>query len=162
MPYGIDIFSHYQKSGSKFKIRFERRIYIPLPDVQARRFLLENNLTKNKNLLTPQNLEEIAVASEGYWFCPKTDLIIFSFSGSDMSNLVKDAVYGPVRKCQAATHFARINDNGQQKFVPVIDRDLNKWHPSQLIQKVLTELNGEDLKVPDVDMVIFLFKNSMN
>lgn len=70
-----------------------------------------------------------------------------------MANLVKDAVYGPVRKCQLAKHFARIMEDGKTKYMPVLEKDLNKWHPSQIVQKILTELSGDELKVPDVDMV---------
>jgi len=70
-----------------------------------------------------------------------------------MANLVKDAVYGPVRKCQLAKHFARIMDGGQTKYMPILEKDLNKWHPSQIVQKTLTDLSGDELKVPDVDMV---------
>ena len=79
------------------------------------------------------------------------------FSGSDMSNLVKDAVYGPVRKCQLAKHFARIIEGNTTKYMPVLEKDLNKWHPSQIVQKTLTDLSGDELKVPDVDMVQTLF-----
>lgn len=70
-----------------------------------------------------------------------------------MSNLVKDAVYGPVRKCQLAKHFARIIEGNTTKYMPVLEKDLNKWHPSQIVQKTLTDLSGDELKVPDVDMV---------
>lgn len=130
LPWGLD---------SAIRRRFERRIYIPLPDYEARRFLIENNLKKNKHTLTKENIDEAALKSDG-------------FSGSDMSNLVKDAVYGPVRKCQLAKHFAKINDNGQTKYMPVLEKELHKWHPSQIVQKTLTELSGDELKVPDVDM----------
>jgi len=130
LPWGLD---------SAIRRRFERRIYIPLPDFEARRFLIEHNLKKNKHTLTKENIDEVAHKADG-------------FSGSDMANLVKDAVYGPVRKCQLAKHFARIIEDGKTKYMPVIDRDLNKWHPSQIVQKTLTDLSGDDLKVPDVDM----------
>jgi vacuolar protein-sorting-associated protein 4 len=130
LPWGLD---------SAIRRRFERRIYIPLPDYEARRFLVESNLKKNKHLLNKDNMDEIARKTEG-------------FSGSDMANLVKDAVYGPVRKCQLANHFARVMDEGKQKFMPVLERDLNKWHPSQIVQKTLTDFTGDELKVPDVDM----------
>ncbi len=70
-----------------------------------------------------------------------------------MANLVKDAVYGPVRKCQLAKHFAKVFENGVTKYMPVMEKDLNKWNPSQIVQKVLTDLSGDELKVPEVDMV---------
>lgn len=70
-----------------------------------------------------------------------------------MSNLVKDAVYGPVRKCQLARHFFRIIEDGKTKYMPVLDQDLPRYPQNQIVQKVLTDLSGDDLKVPDVDMV---------
>ncbi len=45
--------------------RFERRIYIPLPDFEARRFLVENNLKKNKHTLSKQDIDEIAQKADG-------------------------------------------------------------------------------------------------
>jgi len=69
-----------------------------------------------------------------------------------MANLVKDAVYGPVRKCQMANHYAKIFEDGKTKYTPVLDKDLNKWNPSVIQKMTLIDINGEDLKVPDVGM----------
>jgi len=77
LPWGLD---------TAIRRRFERRIYIPLPDIDARLFLVKHNLRKNPHDLNEEQMKEIAAKCDGY-------------SGSDMSNLVKDAVYGPVRKC---------------------------------------------------------------
>lgn len=71
-----------------------------------------------------------------------------------MSNLVKDAVYGPVRKCQLAKYFFRIQEDGKVKYMPVMDKDIGRYPQNQIVQTVLTDLNGDELKVPDVDMVI--------
>ena len=60
--------------------RFEKRIYIPLPDVEARLFMAQFHLKKTPHSLTQQDFETIAQKTEG-------------FSGSDMANLVKDAAY---------------------------------------------------------------------
>lgn len=57
--------------------RLEKRIYIPLPDVGARRSLLEINL-KEVKLAEDVDLENIAKLSEGY-------------SGADITNLCRDA-----------------------------------------------------------------------
>ena len=70
-----------------------------------------------------------------------------------MSNLVKDAVYGPVRKCQLAKYFFRVIEDGKTKYMPVMDQEVGRYPPNQIVQKVLTDLSGDELKVPDVDMV---------
>jgi vacuolar protein-sorting-associated protein 4 len=130
LPWGLD---------SAIRRRFERRIYIPLPDTEARRFLIEHNLKKNKHTLSKEEIDEVALKTDG-------------FSGSDMANLVKDAVYGPVRKCQMANYYAKIFEDGKTKYTPVVDKELSKWNQSQLVKMTLTDILGEDLKVPDVGM----------
>ncbi len=72
-----------------------------------------------------------------------------------MSNLVKDAVYGPVRKCQTATLFGKIQDpqTGALKFTPVVEHEANKWNPNALVKMSLIDIKGEQLAVPDVNMV---------
>lgn len=65
--------------------RFEKRIYIPLPDMPARKFLLQHNLKDTPNSLAEEDFHRLANQAEG-------------FSGADMSILVRDAVLEPVRK----------------------------------------------------------------
>ena len=45
--------------------RFERRIYIPLPDEIARRYLLIHNMKKTKHSLTEEDFDLIAEKTEG-------------------------------------------------------------------------------------------------
>jgi vacuolar protein-sorting-associated protein 4 len=40
--------------------RFQRRIYIPLPEYPSRLHMLKNNMKNNKNSLTEKDFEEIA------------------------------------------------------------------------------------------------------
>lgn len=47
-------------------IRFERRIYIPLPDTPARTFLLEHEMKKTKHDLTKQDFEKLGELTDGY------------------------------------------------------------------------------------------------
>lgn len=72
--------------------RFEKRIYIPLPDVHARKEMFRIDVGKNFNTLTDQDFKILADKTEGY-------------SGYDISILVKDALMQPVRRVQSATHF---------------------------------------------------------
>lgn len=60
--------------------RFQRRIYIPLPEYEARLHMLKHNMEKNIHTLSEDNFEELA---------KKTNM----FSGSDLSILVRDAIY---------------------------------------------------------------------
>lgn len=45
--------------------RFERRIYIPLPDPIAREYLLTQLAKKTTHLLTEKDIEELAQITEG-------------------------------------------------------------------------------------------------
>lgn len=45
---------------SALRRRFEKRIYIPLPDIEAREYLLKNKLKGLDKLLTPQDFKYIA------------------------------------------------------------------------------------------------------
>jgi vacuolar protein-sorting-associated protein 4 len=83
LPWNID---------SAIRRRFEKRIYIPLPEEQARERMFAINLGKTPHNLTANDFKELAALTPG-------------FSGSDMSVLVRDAIMEPVRKCQDATHF---------------------------------------------------------
>ncbi|XP_041363385.1 fidgetin-like protein 1 [Gigantopelta aegis] len=64
--------------------RFIKRLYIPLPECAARRHIIKNLMTTQKNNLSDSQLDEIAKKTEGY-------------SGSDMANLCKEAALGPIR-----------------------------------------------------------------
>lgn len=80
---------------SAIRRRFEKRIYIPLPDEEARYVMLKMNIGDTPNSLTDQDLRTLADRTE-------------RFSGADISVLVRDALMQPVRKVQSATHFKRV------------------------------------------------------
>lgn len=48
--------------------RFERRIYIPLPEVRARLGLISNLIKHNPNEISEEDLEILAQKTEGYCF----------------------------------------------------------------------------------------------
>jgi len=72
--------------------RFEKRIYIPLPDIQARVGQFKIRLGHTPNELTEDDFMELGKATEGY-------------SGSDITIVVKEAMMMPVRRCSTATKF---------------------------------------------------------
>lgn len=76
--------------------RFERRIYIPLPDANARANLFALSVGNTPCTLTQQDYKQLADMTDGY-------------SGSDISVLVRDALMQPIRKVQNATHFKKVS-----------------------------------------------------
>ena len=83
--------------------RFEKRIYIPLPEMEARMTMFRIHVGKTPNDLTEQVYMELGKESEG-------------FSGSDISVVVREALMEPLRICQTAKFF-RVTNNG--KYEPV-------------------------------------------
>merc|ERR1719444_106638 len=72
--------------------RFEKRVYIPLPDSEARAYMVKLNLGDTPNDLSEEDFDRIGEITEGA-------------SGSDIKVLVKEALMEPLRKCQQAKHF---------------------------------------------------------
>jgi len=64
--------------------RFPKRIYVHMPDFDARIALLEKLLSKHDNPLSQREIVQIAQQTEGY-------------SASDLTALAKDAALGPIR-----------------------------------------------------------------
>lgn len=81
--------------------RFQKRIHIPLPDENARRALFKIHSGELCQGFTEQNFAELARRTDG-------------FSGSDIANIVQDALMVPVKKVHSATHFRRVGC-----FVPI-------------------------------------------
>lgn len=87
IPWGLD---------SAIRRRFEKRIYIGLPEAPARTTMFKIHLGSTPSTLTPEQLKDLGERTEGY-------------SGSDISTLVRDAIMQPIRKVQTATHFKHVS-----------------------------------------------------
>jgi len=87
--------------------RFERKIYISLPEEHARKGMFRIHLGKTPHTLTDNDFSELAQKSPGY-------------SGSDIFTVVKEASMEPIRKCQSATWFKQ-DPNGF--FIPSTPND---------------------------------------
>lgn len=85
--------------------RFQKRIYISLPDATARSGILKNRGSKTKNSVTEDDWVTLGNESEGY-------------SGSDLSIVVNEALMMPVRRCQSATRFKRTPEGGLTPTFP--------------------------------------------
>ncbi|KAJ6246910.1 vacuolar protein sorting-associated protein 4a [Anaeramoeba flamelloides] len=125
--------------------RFDKRIYIPLPDVVARARIFEIHLGKTPHSLKKRDFKKLAQKTEGY-------------SGSDISVIVKDALMQPVRKVQTATHFKRVK--GPDPEDPDVIRDdlLTPCSPGDngAFEKNWMDIESNDLIVPDITMKDFL------
>lgn len=82
--------------------RFEKRVYIPLPEPDARAFMCKLHLGDTPNDLTDHDFDLMGEITEGA-------------SGSDIKVLVKEALMEPLRRCQQAKQF-RVDSDGS--YVP--------------------------------------------
>ncbi|RNE99069.1 vacuolar protein sorting-associated protein 4 [Trypanosoma rangeli] len=80
---------------SAVRRRFERRIYIPLPDLQARYQMLKIHIGNTPHTLTEKDWYELAQMTDKY-------------SGSDINIVVRNAMMECIRSVQVATHFKRV------------------------------------------------------
>lgn len=72
--------------------RFEKRIYIPLPEPDARAYMVKLHVGDTPNEITQDEFKELGQLTEGA-------------SGSDISVLVREALMEPLRKTQKAKQF---------------------------------------------------------
>lgn len=73
--------------------RFEKKIYIPLPDQEARKYLIGTRIKDTPNNLSDNDLSIVAQYTEGY-------------SGSDLKILTREASFMSLRNLQQAEYFA--------------------------------------------------------
>eukprot|EP00798_Chlamydomonas_sp_ICE-L_P027690 gene27690-7331_t len=83
LPYNLD---------QAIRRRFDKRIYIPLPEQPARAHMFKIHLGDTPNSLTEPDFQELGRRTEG-------------MSGSDCSVVVKDVLMQPIRMLREATHF---------------------------------------------------------
>jgi len=72
--------------------RFEKRVYIPLPEAEARAYMTKLHLGDTPNELVDEDFDKLGEITEGA-------------SGSDIKVLVKEALMEPLRRCQQAKQF---------------------------------------------------------
>ncbi|KAI6257327.1 Vacuolar protein sorting-associated protein 4 [Pyricularia oryzae] len=114
---------------SAIRRRFQRRVHISLPDVAARTTMFKLAVGDTPSSLTNEDYRELAKMAEGY-------------SGSDISNVVNDALMQPVRKMQMATHFKKIIHEGAEKYTACSPGD------PAAVEMTLWQLEGKDLVEP--------------
>jgi vacuolar protein-sorting-associated protein 4 len=79
--------------------RFQKRIHIPLPDGPARRQLFRIHGGEDFAEFSEENFEVMAGFTNG-------------FSGSDVANVVQEALSLPLKTVRRATHFKKVGWHG--------------------------------------------------
>uniref|UniRef100_A0A4W4GJ68 vesicle-fusing ATPase n=1 Tax=Electrophorus electricus TaxID=8005 RepID=A0A4W4GJ68_ELEEL len=128
---------------SAIRRRFEKRIYIPLPEDHARSFMFKLHLGSTPNSLTDSDFSTLGQKSEGY-------------SGADISVIVRDALMQPIRKVQSATHFKKVR--GKPWNGPDVDDLLTPCSPNDpnAIEMTWVDVAGDKLLEPVVSMADML------
>ncbi len=95
--------------------RFDRRVYVPPPDVEARIRILEIK-TKDMPLADDVNIESLARRMEGY-------------SGADIDSVVREAgIYALRRDTEANEVTLKDFETGMNEIAPSITPEMIKWH----------------------------------
>lgn len=134
---------------SAIRRRFEKRIYIPLPEEPARMHMFKLHIGNTPHTLTEEDLKQLAKRSDG-------------FSGADISVLVRDALMQPVRKVQTATHFRRVRGPSRTDPNVIVDDLLTPCSPGSpgAIEMSWMDVPGEKLLEPTVTMADMLLSLS--
>lgn len=91
--------------------RFERRIYIGLPEPDVIAQMITRQIAKNPHELTSDHIRQLSLQCKG-------------FSGSDITTFVRTALMQPVHRVQVATHFRRVpRADGRFVFEPCSGSD---------------------------------------
>ena len=116
--------------------RFEKRIYIPLPEMVARRKMVDLGIGGQPNIeLTDKDKEFLASRMAGY-------------SAADISIMCRTAMYGPISKAVNAKWFKQVysQEHGKMMWMPCSPGDAD---PSK-IESHLAALGSDVMKPPCV------------
>ncbi|KAI8335968.1 P-loop containing nucleoside triphosphate hydrolase protein [Chlamydoabsidia padenii] len=129
---------------SAIRRRFEKRIYIPLPDAHARAKMFELNVGTTPCKLTMGDYKQLADLTEGY-------------SGSDIAIIVRDALMQPIRIVQMATHFKWVDAPSRQD-ANVIKPHLTPCSPGDPTAQEMTwvDIEPDQLLEPELTIRDFL------
>jgi len=127
---------------SAIKRRFEKRVYIPLPELDARRRMFELNIGSTPCTLTPRDIRTLAAQTEGY-------------SGADVAVVVREALMQPVRRVMNATHFNQareVDDDGTERtrYMPCSPGDPDAREMTWM------DVESDELREPHLVMNDFL------
>jgi len=132
---------------SAIRRRFEKRIYIPLPEAHARTAMFKLNMGSTNANLTEDQYRQLGSndKSDGY-------------SGADVSLVVRDALMQPVRRVQNATHFKMVSGPDPQNPQTTV---YDLWTPCSAgdpkgQEKAWMDIPGDKLYEGPVDFSMML------
>jgi vacuolar protein-sorting-associated protein 4 len=106
--------------------RFEKKVYVPLPDMPARAGIFKIHTEGINSALTNEDFIELAVRSEGY-------------SGRDISNVCREVIMLPIRELDMG---GLLEDSNKEVKV----RDINLKDFIKTIKKVKPMTTGKELQ----------------
>jgi len=130
---------------SAIRRRFEKRIYIPLPESPARGNMFKIHLGKTPHRLEAADFKKLGDMTEGY-------------SGSDVSIIVRDAMMQPVRAVQTATHFKKVAGPDRTDPSRTVYDYLTPCSPGDpdAVEMTWIDVDGTKLKEPEIGMADFV------
>ena len=125
--------------------RFEKRIYIPLPEEMARKRMFDIHIGDTSNQLTALDFQELAHKTDGY-------------SGADIGIVVREALMMPIRKVQTATHFKEVSGPSPTDPAVIVHDLLTPCGPNDPSSKEMSwmQVPGDKLLEPRVKVSDFL------
>jgi len=108
--------------------RFNKRIYVPLPDETIRASLVQSLLSKQRNSLSNAEIRDIVLRTDGY-------------SASDITAVCKEAAMGPLRELHIS-RLAKIDNIDQ--ISPITHAHVRK--ALQIICPTVSERNIQSLE----------------
>jgi len=106
--------------------RFEKKVYVPLPDLTARVGIFKIHTAGINMSLTEEDFIELGVRSEGY-------------SGRDISNVCREVIMLPIRELD----MSGLLENSDQE---VVVRDINLKDFTKTLKKVKPMTTGSSLR----------------
>jgi vacuolar protein-sorting-associated protein 4 len=127
---------------SAIRRRFEKRIYIPLPDYGARKAMFKLHLGSTPHSLREEDFDELGRKAEGY-------------SGADISIVVRDALMSPIRLIQTATHFKRVSGKSRTDPNVIVNDYLTPCSPGDpnAIEMTWADISSDKLLEPPISSV---------
>lgn len=131
--------------------RFEKRLYIPLPEAEARTKMIQIHLGDTPNNLSDADFKKLGRKTEG-------------FSGSDIKVLVEEALMEPIKQYKRAKQFNLVDGLYVPcKVYPNCDfckKNRKTCKSCGAIWMTLLDIQGDNVKDPVVEMRDFVLKNS--
>lgn len=136
IPWGLD---------AAIRRRFEKRIYIPLPEENARRRMFEIHIGNTATNVSARDFGTLAQKTDGY-------------SGADIGIVVREALMMPIRKVQMATHFKYGSGPSPSDPSVTVDDLLTPCGPREAGAMEMTwmQVPGDKLLEPRVTLTDFI------